>query len=290
MSNALGEQVLTILQWSFIFAGSLLLWRPVWRLVSLAALGLGYGLAAVNGALGPQALIAILLLAGAAYLMLERQRFLHPAVPHLVVLALAGPLFLHLFPGFYNLVVIGPERITPDAMPYKMYLNLDKPLILFWLLLVCPRRILATRPLRTSLGFGIAACAATTMACLAVALWLGAVSWAPKWPEWGWLWAINNLLLVAPAEEALFRAYIQAGIAHLLAATSFGGGAAVGVAAVLFGLAHFPGGSEYMLLAGLAGIGYGVAYRYGGLLAAVLAHFGLNLIHLALVTYPMLAR
>jgi uncharacterized protein len=45
-----------------------------------------------------------------------------------------------------------------------------------------------------------------------------------------------------------------------------------------------------MPLASLAGIGYGVAYRYGGLLAAVAAHFGLNLVHLGRFTYPMLPR
>jgi uncharacterized protein len=286
----MGECVLIILQWSFVFAGALLLWWPGLRLSALAALGVGYGLAALNGALGPEALIAVLLLAGAAYVMRAERRMLHPAAAHVIVLALAGLLFLHLFPGFYNLPVIGPERLTPDAAPYRMYLNLDKPLILFWLLLVCPRQTLTARPLRTSLGVGIAACAATTIACLAVALWFGAVTWAPKWPTWGWLWAANNLLLVAPAEEALFRAYIQAGIAHVLAGISFGGWAAVGIAAALFGLAHFAGGWEFMLLAGIAGIGYGVAYRYGGLLAAVAAHFGLNLIHFALFTYPLLAR
>jgi hypothetical protein len=216
----MGECVLIILQWSFVFAGALLLWWPGLRLSALAALGVGYGLAALNGALGPEALIAVLLLAGAAYVMRAERRMLHPAAAHVIVLALAGLLFLHLFPGFYNLPVIGPERLTPDAAPYRMYLNLDKPLILFWLLLVCPRQTLTARPLRTSLGVGIAACAATTIACLAVALWFGAVTWAPKWPTWGWLWAANNLLLVAPAEEALFRAYIQAGIAHVLAGIS----------------------------------------------------------------------
>lgn len=282
--------MLIILQWSAILGGALLAWWPGSRWLSLAALGVGYGLAAVNGTLGPEAALPVLSLAVAAYLMLGARGPWHTAAAHVIVLALAGPLFLHLFPGFSNPLVIGPERLTPDATPYKMYLNLDKPLILFWLLLVCPRQVLAARPLATSLGVGIAACAAATMACLAVALWLGAVTWAPKWPAWGWLWVANNLLLVAPAEEALFRGYIQAGIAHLLAGMSFGGWAAVGIAAALFGLAHVPGGWAYMLLAGMAGIGYGVAYRHGGLLAAVAAHFGLNLIHLALFTYPMLAR
>jgi CAAX protease family protein len=282
--------VLTILQWSFIFAGALLLWHPGWRVASIAVLGVGYALGAANGALAPQAAIAILLLAGAAYLVLAQRTVLHPAVPHIIVLALAVPLFVHLFPGFHNLSVVGPERLTPDAASFQMYLNLDKPLILFWLLLVCPRQILSTRPLRTALGVGIAAGGATIIACLAIALSLHLVSWVPKWPDWGWLWVLNNLLLVAPVEEALFRGYIQGGIARLLPGTAYGSWAALGIAAALFGLAHFPGGWQLMLLAGVAGVGYGIAYRYGGLLAAVIAHFGLNLVHLGLFTYPMLAR
>jgi hypothetical protein len=36
-------------------------------------------------------------------------------------------------------------------------------------------------------------------------------------------------------------------------------------------------------------VGHGLAYRVGGLQAAVLAHFGLNLAHFTLFTYPMLA-
>lgn len=42
-------------------------------------------------------------------------------------------------------------------------------------------------------------------------------------------------------------------------------------------------------LATLAGIGYGLAYRWGGVAAAVLCHFGLNLVHFTLFSYPMLA-
>lgn len=88
----------------------------------------------------------------------------------------------------------------------------------------------------------------------------------------------------------VFSSSGQAGIALLLARTSYGAGAAVVIAAALFGLVHFPGGWAYMLVAGIAGLGFGIAYRYGGLLAAVVAHFGLALIHIGLFTYPMLAR
>jgi uncharacterized protein len=58
----------------------------------------------------------------------------------------------------------------------------------------------------------------------------------------------------------------------------------------VFGLAHFGSGLPMIVLASLAGIAYGLAYRYRGLLASAFAHVGLNLFHILLFTYPLLAR
>lgn len=278
-----------VLQWSLIFAGALLLWHPGLRLGAMVPLVIGYALGAANGALGLPAAIPILLLLLAACLIRSQQKTIPAFVSHLIVLLLAAPLILHLIPGFHNLVAVGPERLTPDAVPFRLYLNLDKPLLLFWLLLVCPQ-IISRRPLPVSLAAGIVAGGVTVVICLGAALTMHLVGWAPKWPEWGWLWVLDNLLLVAGTEEALFRGYVQAGVERFLAGRSYRAPIAVLIGAMLFALIHFPGGWQLMLVAGIAGIGYGVAYRHGGMLAAVLAHFGLNLVHFSLLTYPMLAR
>ena len=125
--------------------------------------------------------------------------------------------------------------------------------------------------------------------CLGLALALGVVGWAPKWPDSGWLWLINNALLVTLAEEALFRGYVQQRLARCWRDRPWGATAALLVAALLFGLAHYAGGWQWVLLAGVAGVAYGLAYRHGGLAAAVLAHLGLNAAHYGLFTYPMRA-
>ena len=75
----------------------------------------------------------------------------------------------------------------------------------------------------------------------------------PKWPDNGWLWLVNNALLVTLAEEALFRGYIQERLGRLWRARRWGADAALLCAAALFGLAHYAGGWQWMLLAGLAG-------------------------------------
>lgn len=280
---------MNVLQWCLIFAGALLLWIPKSRYVSLAALGLGYVLAYPNDQIDLRAGIPILLLLVAAYAVSARSKPPLQILAHLLFVCLAAALFLHWFPGFQNPRVVGPERLTLDAVPFSMYLNLDKPLIGFWLILAGPH-VQLFKPARAWLAVGAITGCATIIACLAGAFLLRFGTWVPKWPDWGWLWITNNLLLVTVAEEALFRGYIQGGLARLLENLRFGQWVAVGSAAGLFGLAHFAGGWQLMLLAGIAGSGYGIAYRYGGLQASVLAHFGLNLVHLSLFTYPMLTR
>src|SRR3546814_18712106 len=37
--------------------------------------------------------------------------------------------------GFHNVQAIAGARYTADAVPFNMYLNLDKPLVAFWVLL-----------------------------------------------------------------------------------------------------------------------------------------------------------
>jgi hypothetical protein len=63
------------------------------------------------------------------------------------------------------------------------------------------------------------------------------------------------------------------------------------LAAVLFGFAHAAGGWKYVVLATVAGAGYGWVYeRTQRVEASVLAHWALNTAHFFLFTYPALAR
>lgn len=90
-------------------------------------------------------------------------------------------------------------------------------------------------------------------------------------------------------EEAVFRGYLQESLTRRFHESRYRDVIAISFTAVLFGVAHFAGGGTLIVLSTLAGVGCGLAYRVGGLQAAVLAHFGLNLAHFTLFTYPMLA-
>lgn len=278
--------LLTIFIWSFILAGAFSLLFVSRRIRGAGLLGAGYLLAVANGSIRWPAIVPIALLVAAGYGASPQRPRQWRIAGHVVFVVAAIGLALHLLPGFENLRVIGPIQLKADAVPFSMYLNLDKPLAGFWLLLVWPALCLQRG--RWSWLRGLLIGVAAAVVCLGTALLIGRIRLDPGFPVRGWLWAPNNLLLVCLAEEALFRGYLQEGLARRFADHQAGETLAIIAAASLFGLAHFAGGWEYVLVAGLAGVGYGIAYRVGGLQASVLAHFGLNLIHFTLFTYPML--
>jgi membrane protease YdiL (CAAX protease family) len=164
-------------------------------------------------------------------------------------------------------------------VPFTLYLNLDKPLIFFALLLAIPGLLgpggtMRWRPLAL-LILPLAACSSPPG------------NWAPSnpagLPHWWWLFAFNNLLFTCVAEEALFRGCIQQGVASR--STPWAG---LLVASLLFGAAHLAGGPLLVLFAALAGACYGLAFQLSGRLSvAILLHFLFNFAHLALFTYPL---
>ncbi|MNZ32616.1 CAAX amino terminal protease self- immunity [compost metagenome] len=200
-----------------------------------------------------------------------------------LVLLWAMALTLHLVPGFDNLKVLDRVQAGPASVPFTLYLNLDKPLIFFGLLLAWPALLgpggtMRWRPLALLI---------LPLAALLITAWqLGALKPEVGLPHWWWLFAFNNLVFTCVAEEALFRGFIQQGVASrskpwlgLL------------VASLLFGAAHLAGGPLLVLFAALAGACYGLAFLLSGRLSVAIAiHFLFNFAHLALFTYPLASR
>lgn len=278
---------ITVGLWTLIFLGAASLVWPRVRVLSVSLLGTGYVLAFMAGLIDwPAVVPLVLLLAAACAVAPERTQRLRIA-GHILFIIVALVLGFHLLPGFNNPRVFGPAPLTPDAAPFTLYLNLDKPLAGYWVLLAWPA--LCLRRGQWGWAYGLLIGVGTAAVCLGLGVALSKLAWAPKWPGFGWLWTLDVLLLVSLIEEALFRGYLQEGLSRRLAEHRHGEAVSIGIAAALFGAVHVVGGLLYVLFAGLAGVGYGLAYRQGGLVAAVLAHFTLNLLHFGLFTYPMLA-
>lgn len=201
------------------------------------------------------------------------------AVGHVMLIGWCLALGAHLVPGFQNLLVLDRVYAGPDSSAFSMYLNLDKPMVLFAVLLAWPGMTDSARPVqRTPLLVGLA----TLPALFAVGLAAQAIRPELSLPPWWIVFALSNLFLTCLTEEAFFRGYLQS-----LFASKLGAALGVTLASLLFGLAHFAGGPALVAYAAILGAACGLGfYATGQLWVPVIMHFGFNAMHLILFTYP----
>lgn len=231
------------------------------------------------------------LLAFGAICLAARRRWPGPVAValHVVVLVACAALFLHVVPGFQNPRVIAGAVLGPGSLPYTKYLNFDKAVAALFLLgLYVPDRPATDEGLRHGRAFVWRFVVVTTIAMM-VAILVGYVRWDPKLPSWWPMWTWSMVFLTALPEEALFRGVVQTSIAAWLGRGRSATMIAIIAAGVLFGVAHLAGGPPYVLLAAVAGIGYGWIYASTRSIgASIAAHAGLNTIHFLLFSYPAL--
>jgi membrane protease YdiL (CAAX protease family) len=198
----------------------------------------------------------------------------------------------HIAPGFNNMLVLDAVTSGPESAPFTLFFNLDKPLITFALVLAFP----AMLDMRLADRFGSVSFRATRISfhqwgmlvvsfgsIVVLAFASPVIQPELSFPDWWWLFAFNNLLFTCAAEEALFRGYLQSLLVRIT-----NNWLGIGLASIIFGAAHFPGGPSIMLFAGLAGLLYGLVYQFTGrLIAAIGMHFAVNMMHLVIFTYPV---
>ncbi|MCW3464738.1 CPBP family intramembrane glutamic endopeptidase [Chitinophaga nivalis] len=210
---------------------------------------------------------------------------------HIAFFLLSVLLLTHQLPGFSNVLIFDRVRFTPDAAPFTMHFNLDKPFAGFAIFTCLLKLGYVEKYDIRKIGKAIIIPLAAIIAiCILTAWALHFVAWEPKLLlHYLWIWALHNLLIVAVTEETVFRGYLQ----------GYAGSNVFGkqpyylslmISALLFALVHTTGGWPLMLLAFIAGLGYGVAYHKAGIMAAIFTHFGFNLLHFLLFTYPMLGK
>ncbi|MFT5755849.1 MAG: membrane protease YdiL (CAAX protease family) [Alteromonadaceae bacterium] len=206
------------------------------------------------------------------------------------VLVIVGCIALaaHLLPGFNNLQVLGNVEKSINSMAFTLYLNFDKPMILFILLMLFPTLLISKKPITIFKAHNSLRLSALVVfmfiLTFSLAILLSLIKYDPQLPSWWWLFAFNNLLLTCIIEEVFFRGFIQQKLTRLINPLM-----GLILTSLLFGIAHFSGGFNYVLVATLAGFLYGLVYlNTGKIWYAILIHFCLNMVHLALFTYPLL--
>ncbi|MFG6178482.1 CPBP family intramembrane glutamic endopeptidase [Halomonas sp. THAF12] len=203
-------------------------------------------------------------------------------------LAASAVLVVHAWPGDLGVALVEESALKPGSVPFDLVFHPDKVLVawslLGWLPLFGQSALPAGAPRPWWTMPLLAVAGVLSLMGLAVALEL--VAWQPGLTPWFAAFAVANLLNTCVAEELLFRGVLQRWLVARL-----GGALGLTAAAALFGLAHFPGGAGFVAVAAGAGLLYGLVYRWTGRLAwAVLVHWGVNLVHFTLFTYPLAAR
>ncbi len=263
---------------------------PLWPWLAGATVALGVA----SGVFGVWAVLVVAALAASVYglgrMQDARWRTLLTTLAGLLALALA----LHGVPGVSNPVLARNLQVSTGAVPFSVWMSLDKGLAGLLLLGLCP--LAASRAGWREVARALSFAAPLTVAgVVGVSLAAGLVRWDPRWAS-GWPdvsapFLIGNLLFTCVAEEVFFRGLIQARLQSALAGYRAGPLLAVLVSAILFGAAHLGGGPLYAAIATLAGVGYGCAFaRNGRIEAAILTHFLVNLVHFVGFTYPYLQR
>ena len=255
------------------------------RIAGFPAL-LAIAVGAANGTLDWRALAAVAAIIAIA--VAWHKTSARPVVQGVCELALflaALALMSHQLPGFHNLMVLEEVKAGPQSAPFTLYYNFDKALVPFVALMVVSTLFTDRRPHAVPVWRWLLL-ALCIPVLLLVAVAAGGLSPEPHFPLWLPQFLFANVLFVSFAEEALFRGWLQQRLLRWLPAIP-----ALLVASLLFGIAHAAGGPLLVLFAFLAGVIYGLAWMWSRRLwVAVLFHVGLNLCHLLLFTYPLLAR
>ena len=261
---------------------------PLWLVVFILAAACGL----VGGNLSITGIVGLIVFSGAAYLASRpsasrTQQILLGTVTAILALALA----LHKMPGFHNPQIISAIRFSPDAAPFTHYANFDKGAAGLVLLAFFCRRSTTGAEWASTLSRAVPVFIGTSVVVFATGYLLRYAIVDLKVPAETGLFLLSNLFFVATAEEAFFRGFLQERLQQVLGDRAGTVLIAVAASAVLFGLAHSAGGPKYVVLAGLAGVGYAYAYSATRRIeSSIFVHVALNATHFFAFTYPYLAN
>jgi len=205
----------------------------------------------------------------------------------LFVILIIELLYAHLLPGFRNWLLIDQLYLSADSYPYRQFLNTDKVAVGLYLLMFGSMLKRTLKDWINAFKSSLLPFLGLVVLLIPLSIALGYIQIDVKFPEITWFWVSFNLLCVVLIEEVFFRGFIQKELSYYLRNSSLGIYIAIGLASLLFALVHYRGGVLYVMLAFVAGIGYGIAYyRSQRLETSIIVHFLINLTHFLFFSYP----
>lgn len=257
---------------------------PPWLLLFLCALVSGL----LAGYLNLFSIIELTLFVVIAYLATYSnasflQRLSFSSISILIALLLA----LHRLPGFNNPILVANIKFSADSSVFTQYANFDKGAAGLVLLAFFCSRVNDISELRSMLRKAYYPIIITIICVIATGILVGYIKPDIKLPAYTPIFLTTNLLFTCVAEEAFFRGFLQDRLAKKLFSVRFGSKIAIFLSGILFGATHLAGGSIYVMLATLAGLGYAYAYAVTQRIEIpILTHFLFNAVHFIGFSYP----
>lgn len=199
---------------------------------------------------------------------------------------------LHVVPGFNNHEYLEVFKLSDTSAELNIWFNYDKSLfgvvllgVIFHKELIRSKKELTNflKKLLPILVLGLPA-----VFLIGIAIGYASLDYTPAIAVFI-PWALKNLFFTVIAEEMMFRGLIQRELINRIK-SDYAAVIGIGVAGILFGVAHFAGGPGYVFLSTIAGCLYGYAYYATGRIeAAIATHLLLNACHFIFFSYPYLA-
>lgn len=245
--------------------------------------GLYYNVINLAG-IGSLALLALLTF---LYSNFYRQNKIIQILLFASILTMISGLVFHLIPGFFNDLILDKIRFSAFSCPFSMYMNFDKVMAALIIYSITSLHVLETTTPAPSFKNILILTPIAILIILSTSYIVGYVEYDPKLPNHLLIWIINNFFFVCFAEEVIFRGFIQRNISRALAGYASIPYMNIIIVSLIFGMTHYKGGPEYIVLASIASFFYGYIYqKTNRILYSMIAHFGVNLCHLMLFTYP----
>ncbi len=209
----------------------------------------------------------------------------------IVIVSLA--LAFHFLPGFNNWSLVKDMKLSPDALPYSLYLNFDKPFMGIFVLAFSLPLLTTKEKWGQMLKITLPATILGIIVLCFIALQINMIRWDPKLPLIFFPWIIANLLFVSIPEEAFFRGFIQREIYLWFGKTTLSAIGSIAITSLFFVLLHliWVGSFPFLCLVFVASLIYGTLYQITqSIESSILCHFLFNVTHFLLFSYPALQK
>ena len=247
-----------------------------------------------TGALTSDGIIAVAVLAGVLFMMLRARANPEKKRSHLLyfitVIILCALIAMKVLPGFNSISFAEDILLSPQSRSFSINFGYGKALVATLLLIFMLEEGSSANGWRKILPITLAVSIVTVVVVLPLGMLFNIVAFEPKFQHIFLAWAVVHLFSTVIIEEVFFRGILQKKLSNFLTGkTPHGSMWSILIIAFIFALVHWQGGVLYMILVFIAGGGYGIVYKVGGIEAAIGAHLMVNATHLVLFTYPMLA-